>query len=60
MNGMVMRQTPPEFRAMLDKTECYCNHLFFVNMGNGQSSARCLMKDFAIIVRLYASIIAPG
>ncbi len=26
--------------------ECYCNHLFFVNMGNHTLAARCLMEDF--------------
>ena len=26
--------------------ECYCNHLFFVDMGGGILTARCLMEDF--------------
>lgn len=26
--------------------ECYCNHLFFVDMGNHAFAARCLMEDF--------------
>ena len=26
--------------------ECYCNHLFFVDMGGGILAARCLMEDF--------------
>lgn len=25
---------------------CYCNHLFFVDMGNNTFAARCLMEDF--------------
>lgn len=102
-NGMVMRQNPPEFGTILDRTEiaeiygvypediradypvqrvstgleaviiplknreilaklkadpakfnayvkrhpeCYCNHLFFVDLGNAQFAARCLMEDF--------------
>ena len=26
--------------------ECYCNHIFFVDMGDGVLAARCLMEDF--------------
>jgi len=26
--------------------ECYCNHLFFADMGEGRFVARCLMEDF--------------
>lgn len=26
--------------------ECYCNHLFFVDMGDNVLDARCLMEDF--------------
>ena len=26
--------------------QCFCNHLFFVDMGNNQFAARCLMEDF--------------
>lgn len=26
--------------------ECYCNHLFFADLGDGIFSARCMMEDF--------------
>ena len=29
-----------------DHPECYCNHLFFVDMGDEVLAARCLMEDF--------------
>jgi len=36
-----------KFNAYVERhPECYCNHLFFVDMGDGQFSARCLMEDF--------------
>lgn len=28
------------------RPECYCNHLFFVDMGENTLAARCLMEDF--------------
>lgn len=36
-----------KFKAYVERhPECNCNHLFFVDMGNSQLSARCLMEDF--------------
>lgn len=36
-----------KFNAYVERhPECYCNHLFFVDMGDNSFAARCLMEDF--------------
>ncbi len=36
-----------KFNAYIKRhPECYCNHLFFVDMGKGRFATRCLMEDF--------------